>query len=435
MKSYVASIKTQHLKTFALRGLEAVLTVVLVLVFFALFLLLLNGLFPTGVGIGEIVKRERSVLPGDWTNAMMAEFQSEQGLDKPAAVLTTAHNTVKRKRGNEIAWSDAQGGMQLYDRDAVQTFQRSSAYLDFGDQSYLTMGANSLVVIKSQTPDAQTPERKNLILMVDGDLRGRISGSGREPRQMEITTPRAVAVIHRQQNGDDAEFKVTINPDKSSTIAVYKGVADVITGDKTVRIEENSALTVKPDQSLAVTKPLPSRPELIAPAESDRFLYRMLSPRIVFTWKAFPGATHYHFVLARDQAFQDVVLDEQISGAEFTHGSLKQGTYYWRVSTLVDSHEGPFAIPLQLHLEQKRNPPLLVVNGSPKKVSRKSCEFSGHTEPGVRVFINGKEVLTTAEGEFRHAVALERGTNIIVVEAVDSVGNVSYRSSTVYGKF
>jgi len=381
------------------------------------------------------VNRERSVLPGDRTDTMITKFQRGQSRNQPAAVLTTAHNNVKQKRGNEIAWSDAQGGMQLYDRDAVQTLQRSSAYLDFGEQSYLSMGANSLIVIKSRTPDAQSPERKRLILMVEGDLRGRISGSGREPRQMEITTPRAVAVIHAQQNGDDAEFKVTVNPDNSSIIAVYQGVAYVTAGDKTVRVEENSAVTVKLDQSLSVTKPLPSRPELIAPAASGRFLYRTLSPRIVFTWKEFPGATRYHFVLARDQAFQDVVLDEQISGTEFKHGSLKQGTYYWRASTLVGDLEGPFAIPLQFSLEQKRTPPLLVFNDSQEKVSQKSREFSGHTEPGARVFINGTEVLTTPEGEFRHAVALERGINIIVVEAVDAAGNVSYRSSTVHGKF
>jgi hypothetical protein len=101
----------------------------------------------------------------------------------------------------------------------------------------------------------------------------------------------------------------------------------------------------------------------------------------------------------------------------------------------VGNLEGAFTVPQQFYVEQKRTPPLLVVNGSPEKVSQESCEFSGHTEPGARVFINGTEVLTTPEGEFRHAVALERGINIIVVEAVDAAGNVSYRSSTVHGKF
>lgn len=435
MKPFVLSIKTQHLKTLAIRSLEAMITIALVLVFFTLFLLLLNGLFPSGAGISEIVNREQSVLPGDWNVAMITEYQRGIGRIKPTAVLKTAHNAVKQKRGNEVAWSDAQGGARLYDQDAVQTLQRSSAYIDFGDQSYLNMGANSLVVIKSKPPDAQAPEGKRLILMVEGDLRGRISGSGREPGQMEITTPRAVAVIHTQQNGGDAEFKVTVNPDQSSTIAVYQGVANVTAGDKTVQVEENSAVTVELDQSFSITKPLPSRPELIAPAASGRFLYRMLSPRIVFTWKGLPGEARYHLVLARDQAFQDIVLDEQISGTEFTHGSLKQGTYYWRASTLVGNIEGPFTIPLQFSVEQKRTPPLLVINGSPEKVDQESCEFSGHTEPGARVFINGQEVPTTPEGEFRHAVALERGINIIVVEAVDAAGNVSYRSSTVHGKF
>lgn len=252
---------------------------------------------------------------------------------------------------------------------------------------------------------------------------------------MEITTPRAVAMIQQQLNGGDTEFKVSINPDKSSTIAVYEGVAEVIIGGKTVLVEENSAVTVKLDESHSLTEPLPSRPELLAPADSGRFLYRALSPRIVFTWKPSPGATLYHLVLARDPVFQDVILDEQISGAEFMHGSLKQGTYFWRVSSLVGGYEGPFAAPRQFHLAQKRTPPLLAVNFPPKKVTRRSCEFSGQAEPGARVFINGKEVLATAEGEFRHAIELERGINFIVVEAVDAVGNVSYRSSTVHGKF
>ena len=108
MKRFVISIKTQHLKNIAVRTLEAVLTVMLVLVFFALFSLLLNGLFPSGAGISEIVNRERSVLPADWNDTMISEFQRGQGQAQPAAVLTTAHNTVKQRRGNEIAWSEAQ---------------------------------------------------------------------------------------------------------------------------------------------------------------------------------------------------------------------------------------------------------------------------------------------------------------------------------------
>jgi hypothetical protein len=95
MKRFIISIKTRHLKTLAVYGLEAVLTIVLVLVFFALFSLLLNGMFPSGAGINEIVNREQSVLPADRTDTIITRFQRGQVRDQPAAVLTTAHNTVK----------------------------------------------------------------------------------------------------------------------------------------------------------------------------------------------------------------------------------------------------------------------------------------------------------------------------------------------------
>jgi hypothetical protein len=49
--------------------------------------------------------------------------------------------------------------------------------------------------------------------------------------------------------------------------------------------------------------------------------------------------------------------------------------------------------------------------------------------------VMSREAPTNEAGEFRLTVELERGTNIIVVEAVDSTGNVTYRSETVNVKF
>ena len=59
----------------------------------------------------------------------------------------------------------------------------------------------------------------------------------------------------------------------------------------------------------------------------------------------------------------------------------------------------------------------------------------GTAESGAVVFIGDTEVRTAVSGEFAHEVSLERGVNVVVVEAVDAAGNVTYRSKLVHAKF
>ena len=41
------------------------------------------------------------------------------------------------------------------------------------------------------------------------------------------------------------------------------------------------------------------------------------------------------------------------------------------------------------------------------------------------------EILTNITGEFEHVLALQPGINIVVVEAVDRAGNVTYESRLI----
>jgi hypothetical protein len=59
----------------------------------------------------------------------------------------------------------------------------------------------------------------------------------------------------------------------------------------------------------------------------------------------------------------------------------------------------------------------------------------GKTEPGANVFVDGNPVKTSGDGEFRHKLKLQRGINVIVIEAVDLADNVEYRSQLIHGKF
>ena len=74
--------------------------------------------------------------------------------------------------------------------------------------------------------------------------------------------------------------------------------------------------------------------------------------------------------------------------------------------------------------------PSLSVSGIPEKVSTRQITISGTAEPGSKVYVNGKQVITT-NGEFSSQVSLSPGSNIITVSAVDSAGNSVEQTYTV----
>jgi len=80
---------------------------------------------------------------------------------------------------------------------------------------------------------------------------------------------------------------------------------------------------------------------------------------------------------------------------------------------------------------QDQEPPTLQVQFPPKTIHSESYTLCGKAEPGARVFVGGRRVRTTRTGEFRYNLKLRPGTNVIVVEAIDAVNNVAYRSQRV----
>ena len=65
--------------------------------------------------------------------------------------------------------------------------------------------------------------------------------------------------------------------------------------------------------------------------------------------------------------------------------------------------------------------------------TRKNQNFtvSGTTDPGVKVFINGRLSLPNSEGVFKQSVLLAEGENLLVIEAIDKAGNTTIAERTV----
>ena len=199
---------------------------------------------------------------------------------------------------------------------------------------------------------------------------------------------------------------------------------------------ESSQTTLVPlYQAPHTPEPLQQAIVLKNPDNSRKYYYSKLPPKIRFVWDERPESEGYEFVLARDETFRDVVMEEILPKPEMVHGNLKKGTYYWKVKAQDQSGAGQFSGQRRLDVVKDRTPPMLRVRFPGKIVHSDKCSLKGKTEPGANVFVDGRPVKVSRSGQFRHQLTLQRGINVVVVEAVDRADNVAYRSQLIHGKF
>ena len=418
--------------------MELAIVVLIVLLFFSIVLGIINSFFPAGMSIKDLTNSLRESVSSTQSRELaITQGGQEAGASAPiSAKVSYIDNKVNVKLANDIAWASASQGMSLYHRDAIQTYERSRALVEFDAESYLEIGQNSLVVFQSMEPDLFLRKARTFRVMVEGDLRGRLSRSAAGSANLEVALPGSN--LHMTPAGgqaEEVEFRLTVNPDKSSTLSVHQGNAQLLVGGESVLLEGNHGLTIGADGQPQSIVPLPSPPQPKLPVEGRAALYRDVPPRLTFAWKPTEAAEAYRLTIARDPTFRQLVVDEQLNGTNFRHGNLKAGAYYWRVQSIKGTAEGTPSEARALQVVQDHTPPVLRVEKLPKVVRRPTITLRGKTEPGAKIYVEGKPVAVDEDGGFRHRIHVKPGASLIVVEAVDAAGNVSYSTNLINGKY
>ena len=91
--------------------------------------------------------------------------------------------------------------------------------------------------------------------------------------------------------------------------------------------------------------------------------------------------------------------------------------------------------PLRIQIEQDMDPPKLNIDFPEMALDQVNYTVSGVTEVGSKLFIDGEVVAVGENGQFSYDFELKPGINVVVIEAIDEAGNVTYKSETVHGKF
>lgn len=431
-------------KTTIQKVLEAFLVLALVVLAFIGILTTLNLVFPTGQSIFELVRSGEGNQNPFGADGASRDFHLVTGLGdeilgeggSATAVLSRKERSVKSKRSTQIAWENATEGMYLYNRDAVQTFERSSADLTFSGNSSLELGENSLIVLRKLNHDVFLRENRTVVVLMGGQVTGKVAAAKTETSNIEVVAPGAVARLPSlAKKGQPTRFKMTTRPDDTSVLSVLEGTADLVVDGKSLEIGPNQIVKVQPGRSPVFLTMPPWPPAPVSPEEGVTFYFRDISPKVSFQWSGARGVSEYRFALSKDPRFEHIVLEDVVKSTRFTHGNLKPGDYYWQVSSISSDWEDKPGPVRHFKVVQDLEPPDLHVEYPGPTEGSEVLKLTGITEPEARVYVDGLPVKVNEQGRFDYNFSLQRGSNVIVVEAVDKVGNVTYFSKIVQGEF
>jgi len=405
-----------------------------VAVFFVFLTVLIRVYFPQGTSLGENQSWATALLPsgGD----VDLEFGSKTSLAAQifAGEILTIQRRVQRRGSNSLAWSEANVGDTFTQNDAVQTFAKSTALLKVNEQSRITIGQNSLIVFDKRAADPFVSQQGSVLVMIDGELSGTLTSDDRTPFALGVRLPSSDLTLVRRAQDEDVEFLVTINDDQSTTVNLHGGSAEIVGRDGgRVTISENQSVTIDTTGTRLMVSNLPSAPRSTGPVNRETVTYRNVPETIDFTWDAVANADRYHIVIARDPEFADRVVDDDVIGTSFRHGALGAGSYFWHVRSRAAWSQSQMSTVRRLQVIQDTAPPSLVLESPSDTVAAGQWRLHGKTESGAHLYVDDTPV-PHDNGRIDYSIELKPGANIIVVKAMDGVGNLNYESLSINAK-
>ena len=412
---------------------ELGMVVVAVLVFLGFLTILTRVYFPTGGGLSVGEESWRQDRQRDVGNLVLNAGENQETEFFTGEIIQVSRKVQKRAK-DSLIWNTADTGDQLQKRDAVQTLARSTAVIRINKKSELRVGEKSLIVFESSDRDVFLAASGSLMLMVKGELSGRISSEDQRRFRFAVNLPNGGVVLRPNESAGTAEFRMTINEDRSSTLNVYQGNAQFRRSDGTlIRISKDQGVTVSTDGTMSELFTLPDAPVAGGPGDGTSIVVGPLPETVRFSWSDVKNVDGYRILISRDPKFADMVVDDDVLETSFSHDNLSEGDYFWTVRSRKGYVQGLGTDVQTFRVIRDLSPPQLFVQEPPEQPLDNAWVLRGRTERNAEVFVNGDPIKVSA-GEFSETVVLKPGANVIVVESVDSVGNVAYASRVAYAR-
>jgi hypothetical protein len=407
---------------FLAYALDLVVGLTLAAGFFVVLLWVLHRFIPESTDLGSFAGMQRDAQ----TRAAPTATEAAPKSTSEIAVLSVVRGDVQDKPANSIAWFVARKGGRLGNGHAVQSYANASARVDFDDRNVIELGERTIVVLRTPERESSSVPRAATVLFMDGFLRARIDPSGKTSPAVDFQSGGASVV---------PKGEIALKVDKNrATLAVLEGAAELRWHDQVRSIAAGTMVSYDASHAPGTPVPLPAPPSPVTPREGETFLFRANPPKVELTWTASDDAKEFRVQIASDPQFAHVVYAGRVSERRLVHGSLPSGSYVWRVAGVRDGIEGRPSATLGFVVAQTQKAPELTVEFPDGVVTAETLLLRGSTDPGCQIFVNDVRAATDPAGRFEQSVALRPGYNFLVVQAVDAVGNTSFRNHTVMAR-
>lgn len=363
-----------------------------------------------------------------------------------AAYLVYMVNQVLYRRKDTPEWKSTTMNQELFQGDSLRTLDESKARVKFLNKELLNLDPNSMAVIKPANVDADV-ELKN------GSV---FAGRARVITANARVTPRTL----------DTRYSASIEPDLTTKIEVFKGLAAVDAQGRRVEVPAGMETRVSPGLAPEVPRPL-SNPtdlesrarEFASAAESGGGI--ALNPKGISaalpeadadTLRQDISSTHigvpilgYHVQASTDRDFAKIVFDRKYDADDrfsAADAHLSPGAYWWRTA-IIDllGTEGRYDPPRYYSVGIKHAAAATVdiarsvtlaspIDGATLSDERISVTGIVRDER-LTVSVNGQPARVDSDGNFSVSVSLKRGVNEIEVLVSDGKGNQNRLSRRV----
>lgn len=162
---------------------------------------------------------------------------------EPVAYLHQSAVDVKVRRSGELLWAPAMGLTKLYSHDAVKTGEASSAIIQFYDETTLSLGENSMVIVLEAQSKPQN--RTSAVALPSGTIYGQLDRNVDRPLEVTIRTSRgwvkASSVIN---SGTATRFRTSATESGILKVTHEAGNVSFLSKDRERPLKPHETLTV-----------------------------------------------------------------------------------------------------------------------------------------------------------------------------------------------
>ncbi len=272
------------------------------------------------------------------------------------------YNLVNRveKKPSEGDWLSAQDGDELVEQEGVRTYAKSSALLEFNDESKLKVLEFSQIFLQSRSTGL-TGTDSATIEVVKGDAELSWEPLTADHTEITIVTGSAISKP-RAEVGKTAEMRTGLTEAGNSVISVYKGNSAVASAGAEVNVKQGMGLAVKQGEAPPEPKPLLEAPEVNKDISGS---YNYTNPWLA--WSEVIDAVAYVVEICADKDCEQVLRQQKTKANQWQINEFERiGDYYFRVGGIsADEIVGFRSKPQQLNFTIARDdiaPPVIAID-------------------------------------------------------------------------